>query len=132
MSYWSSTRERVEDTAKFDVRGKDLAGGDGLWAAWETPAAVATEIAAAVGDAPRRRRRASGRIPRLRNPASRDQVSASAPATTSRISWVISAWRARFISSERLSIISPAFFEAFRIAVIRAPCSDADDSRSAR
>jgi hypothetical protein len=33
---------------------------------------------------------------------------------------------------ERQPIRSPAFFEAFRIAVIRAPCSDADDSSSAR
>ena len=58
--------------------------------------------------------------------------SASAPATTSRISWVISAWRARFICSVSVSISSPAFFEAFRIAVMRAPCSDAADSSSAR
>ena len=59
-------------------------------------------------------------------------VSASAPATTSRISWVISAWRARFIWSVRLSISSPAFFDALRIAVMRAPCSEAADSSSAR
>ena len=52
--------------------------------------------------------------------------------TTSRISWVISAWRARFICSVRLSISSAAFFEALRIAVIRAPCSDAADSSNAR
>src|SRR5829696_6726963 len=58
--------------------------------------------------------------------------SASAPATTSRISWVISACRARFISSVSRSIRSPAFFDAFRIAVMRAPCSDAADSSSAR
>jgi hypothetical protein len=45
---------------------------------------------------------------------------------------VISAWRARFIASVRLSISSPAFFDALRIAVIRAPCSDAADSSSAR
>src|SRR5581483_3530822 len=45
-------------------------------------------------------------------------VRASAPATTSRISCVISAWRARFIASVRLSISSPAFFDALRIAVI--------------
>ncbi len=59
-------------------------------------------------------------------------VSASAPATTSRISWVISAWRARFIASVSPSISSPADFVAFRIADIRAPCSDAADSSSAR
>src|SRR5204863_9782104 len=59
-------------------------------------------------------------------------TSASAPATTSMISWVISAWRARFISSVRSSMISPAFSEALRIAVIRAPCSEAVDSSSAR
>src|SRR5581483_4557549 len=52
-------------------------------------------------------------------------VSASAPATTSRISWVISAWRARFICSVSRSISSFAFFEALRIAVMRAPSSDA-------
>ena len=40
-------------------------------------------------------------------------VSASAPPTTSRISCVISACRARFISSVRLSISSAAFFDAF-------------------
>ena len=59
-------------------------------------------------------------------------VNASAPATTSRISWVISAWRARFMLSVSESMSSPAFFEALRIAVIRAPCSDAVDSSSAR
>ena len=37
------------------------------------------------------------------------QTSASAPATTSMISWVISAWRARFISSVRSSMTSAAF-----------------------
>ena len=58
--------------------------------------------------------------------------SASAPATTSMISCVISAWRARFICSVRPSISSPAFSEALRIAVMRAPCSDAVDSSSAR
>lgn len=59
-------------------------------------------------------------------------VSASAPATTSRISWVISACRARFIASVSESMSSPAAFDAFRIAVIRAPCSEAADSRRAR
>src|SRR6185436_17153195 len=60
------------------------------------------------------------------------QTRASAPATTSMISWVISAWRARFISSVRSSMTSPAFWDALRIAVMRAPCSDAVDSSSAR
>ena len=32
-------------------------------------------------------------------PARSAQPSASAPATTSRISWVMDAWRARFIAS---------------------------------
>ncbi len=59
-------------------------------------------------------------------------VRASAPATTSRISCVISAWRARFMSSVSDVISSPAFLDAFRIAVIRAPCSDAADSSRAR
>jgi hypothetical protein len=54
------------------------------------------------------------------------------PATTSTISEVISAWRARFISSVRSSMTSPAFSEALRIAVMRAPCSEAVDSSSAR
>ncbi len=57
---------------------------------------------------------------------------ASAPPTTSRISWVISAWRARFIWSVTRSINSPAFFDAFRIAVIWAAWNDAADSSSAR
>ena len=60
------------------------------------------------------------------------QTSASAPPTTSRISCVISAWRARFMLSVSVSISSPAFFEALRIAVMRAPCSEAVDSSSAR
>ena len=48
------------------------------------------------------------------------------------ISWVISAWRARFISRVRSSIRSFAFSDALRIAVMRAPCSEAVDSSSAR
>ena len=48
------------------------------------------------------------------------------------ISWVISAWRARFISSVRSSMTSAAFSEALRMAVMRAPSSDAVDSSSAR
>ena len=71
-------------------------------------------------------------VPLLRNGRSQAQESASAPATTSRISWVISAWRARFIWSVSVSISSPAFFDAFRIAVIWAPWNDAADSSSAR
>jgi hypothetical protein len=59
-------------------------------------------------------------------------LSASAPATISRISWVICAWRARFIASVSRSISSPAFFEALRIAVICAARNDAADSSSAR
>jgi PemK-like, MazF-like toxin of type II toxin-antitoxin system len=73
---------------------------------------------------------------RSRSPAKLDLlrycVSASAPATTSRISCVISAWRARFICSVSESMSSPAFFDALRMAVMRAPCSDAADSSSAR
>ena len=45
---------------------------------------------------------------------------------------MISACRARFIWSVYDSISSPAFSDAFRMAVIRAPCSDAVDSSSAR
>jgi len=41
-------------------------------------------------------------------------------------------WRARFICRVRSSISSPAFSDALRIAVIRAPCSEAVDSSSAR
>src|SRR3954469_1344505 len=59
------------------------------------------------------------------------QRSPSAPATTSMISWVISAWRWRFISRVRSSIRSDAFSDALRMAVIRAPCSDAVDSSRA-
>src|SRR5690349_11029702 len=59
-------------------------------------------------------------------------LSASAPATTSRISCVISAWRARFSESVRLSISSPAFFEALRIAAICEARKAAADSSSAR
>ena len=47
------------------------------------------------------------------------------------ISWVISAWRTLFISRVRSSIMSFAFSCALRIAVMRAPCSDAVDSSSA-
>src|SRR2546423_7342000 len=59
-------------------------------------------------------------------------VSASAPATTSRISCVISAWRARLRESVRLSINSPAFFEACRIAGISASRKAAADSIATR
>ena len=57
--------------------------------------------------------------------------SPSAPATTSMISCVISAWRWRLASSVRSSINSAALSEALRIADMRAPCSDAVDSSSA-
>ena len=43
---------------------------------------------------------------------------------------MISAWRARFISKVRSSMSSPAFCEALRMAVMRAPSSDAADSSS--
>ena len=57
----------------------------------------------------------------------------SAPARTiSRISCVICACRARFICSVYVSISSPAFFDALRIAVICAARNDVADSSSAR
>ncbi len=62
----------------------------------------------------------------------RSQLKPSAPATTSMISWVISACLARFISSVRSVMISPAFSDALRIAVICAPKNPAADSTSAR
>ena len=76
--------------------------------------------------------RSSSRANTSTRKASHYPVRASAPATTSRISCVISACRARFIASVMLSISSPADFDALRIAVMRAPCSDAADSSSAR
>ena len=57
---------------------------------------------------------------------------ASAPATISRISCVICAWRARFNESVRLSISSPAFFDALRIAFICDARNAAAESSSAR
>ena len=57
---------------------------------------------------------------------------ASAPLTTSMISLVMLAWRTRFINNVSLSIISDAFEVAASIAVIRAACSLAADSNSAR
>ncbi len=45
------------------------------------------------------------------------------------ISFVIAACRTRFILSVSVSISSLAFFEAESIAVIRAPCSEATDSK---
>jgi len=62
----------------------------------------------------------------------RCHTSDSAPATTSMISCVMSAWRSRLSCSVRSSMISDAFSEALRMAVMRAPCSDAVDSSSAR
>lgn len=53
---------------------------------------------------------------------------AAAPDTTSIISFVIAAWRIRFMFRVRVSISSAAFFDAESIAVIREPCSDATDS----
>ena len=57
--------------------------------------------------------------------------SPSAPATTSMISWVISAWRCRLAARVRSSMSSPALSDALRMALMRAPCSDAVDSSSA-
>ncbi|GAF25605.1 transcriptional regulators [Moorella thermoacetica Y72] len=57
---------------------------------------------------------------------------ASAPATISRISLVMAAWRARLKDRVNLSIISAAFLVALSMAVIRAPCSLALASRRAR
>jgi hypothetical protein len=58
--------------------------------------------------------------------------SASAPEMISISSLVIIAWRVRFIASVCLRIISPALRVALSIALMRAPCSDAAFSRSAR
>ena len=58
--------------------------------------------------------------------------SASAPPTISINSLVMAAWRARFISSVSRSIMSRALLVALSIAVIRAPCSLAIDSRKLR
>jgi hypothetical protein len=57
---------------------------------------------------------------------------ASAPPMISISSVVIAAWRARLKTSVRRSIISAALPDAASIAVMRAPCSDAIDSSSAR
>ena len=57
---------------------------------------------------------------------------AAAPLTISIISFVILAWRARFMMSVRDSIMSLALLVAASIAVIRAACSAATDSISAR
>ena len=48
------------------------------------------------------------------------------------ISFVIAAWRTRFMFSVSESISSLAFLEAESIAVMRAPCSEATDSSNAR
>ena len=58
-------------------------------------------------------------------------MSPSAPATTSMISCVISAWRWRLAARVRSSISSAALSDALRMALMRAPCSDAVDSSSA-
>src|SRR5207249_1368901 len=58
--------------------------------------------------------------------------SASAPLTISINSLVMAAWRARLYSRESRPMISVAFLVAESIAVMRAPCSLASDSSSAR
>src|SRR5207302_455573 len=58
--------------------------------------------------------------------------SASAPVTISAISFVMAAWRARFIDSVSVSIISPAFSVAADMLIIRCACSLAIASTSAR
>ena len=58
--------------------------------------------------------------------------SAAAPETISISSLVMRACRARLYVRVSLSIISPAFFVAEPIAVMRAPISAAADSASAR
>src|SRR5437588_7583039 len=57
---------------------------------------------------------------------------AAAPLTISMISFVIFAWRARFMIRVNESIMSVALLVAESIAVIRAACSAATDSNSAR
>ena len=57
---------------------------------------------------------------------------AAAPLTTSMISLVMLAWRTRFIYKVSLSIISAALEVAASMAVMRAACSAAADSSSAR
>jgi len=57
---------------------------------------------------------------------------ASAPLTISVSSVVIVACRARFICSVSRAIMSTELFVAESIAVIRAPCSPATDSRRMR
>jgi hypothetical protein len=56
---------------------------------------------------------------------------AAAPLTTSMISLVILAWRTRFMYSVSLSITSLALDVAASMAVMRAACSAAADSRKA-
>src|SRR5262245_41756585 len=58
--------------------------------------------------------------------------SASAPEMISISSFVIIAWRVRLYCNVSRSITSPAFRVAESIAVMRAPCSEAAFSRSAR
>ena len=54
---------------------------------------------------------------------------AAAPLTISMISFVILAWRARFITRVSESIMSLALLVAESIAVMRAACSAATDCR---
>ena len=56
----------------------------------------------------------------------------AAPLTTSMISLVIAAWRTLFMCSVSRSIKSEALLVAASMAVMRAACSAAEDSRSAR
>src|SRR5512143_3997957 len=59
-------------------------------------------------------------------------LSASAPLTISMSSFVTAAWRARLYWRGSIEIISSAFFVADSMALMRAPCSEAADSRRAR
>jgi len=64
-------------------------------------------------------------------PAKRGHI-AAAPLTISIISFVIFACRARFMASVSESIMSVALLVAESMAVMRAACSAATDSMSAR
>jgi len=74
------------------------------------------------------------RLHQLRRQRRRDyeSSSASAPVVMSRISIVMALWRARLYSSVRSSISSSALDVALSMATMRAPCSAALDSSSAR
>src|SRR5437763_5101586 len=66
---------------------------------------------------------------KLYNLGARDYC-AAAPLTISIISFVIFAWRTRFMASVNESTMSVALFVAASIAVMRAACSAATDSSS--